>query len=176
MYSVGSVGRYRPLPLLYRWCCPAPPPSTPPQHPDILSSKQKEKENLWRNILWKSKCYEHRFNMELDLQSLFVLLCTVVLIGWEPETLSLPSIWAHKRGRYWSAKIDDISLYPPGYDKKSIQKQYQFSYLTEGSHVNMKKLSVMKDQTVYLNYTVKKASQVSRPQPGCHYQTLPGRE
>ncbi len=26
------------------------------------------------------------------------------------------------------------------------------------------------------NYTVKKGSQVSRPQPGCHYQTLTGRE
>ncbi len=25
-------------------------------------------------------------------------------------------------------------------------------------------------------YTVKKDSRVSRPQPGCHYQTLPGRE
>ncbi len=25
-------------------------------------------------------------------------------------------------------------------------------------------------------YTVKKGSRVSRPQPGCHYQTLPGRE
>ncbi len=26
----------------------------------------------------------HRFNMELDLQSLFGLLCTAVLIGWDP--------------------------------------------------------------------------------------------
>jgi hypothetical protein len=25
-------------------------------------------------------------------------------------------------------------------------------------------------------YTVKKGSRVSRPQPGCHYRTLPGRE
>jgi hypothetical protein len=25
-------------------------------------------------------------------------------------------------------------------------------------------------------YTVKKGSRVSRPQPGCHYKTLPGRE
>ncbi len=25
-------------------------------------------------------------------------------------------------------------------------------------------------------YTIKKGSRVSRPQPGCHYQTLPGRE
>ncbi len=27
-----------------------------------------------------------------------------------------------------------------------------------------------------ITYTVKKGSRVSRPQPGCHYQTLPGRE
>jgi hypothetical protein len=31
-------------------------------------------------------------------------------------------------------------------------------------------------QLVDTQYTVKKGSQVSRPQPGCHYQTLPGRE
>ncbi len=36
----------------------------------------------------------HRLNLELDLQSLFGLLCTAVLI----------------QGRYGSAKIDDISL------------------------------------------------------------------
>jgi hypothetical protein len=28
----------------------------------------------------------------------------------------------------------------------------------------------------WLLYTVKKGLRVSRPQPGCHYQTLPGRE
>jgi hypothetical protein len=30
--------------------------------------------------------------------------------------------------------------------------------------------------TTTFKYTVKKGSRVSRPQPGCHYQTLPGRE
>jgi len=43
-------------------------------------------------------------NMKLDLQSLFGLRvhsCTHWL---------RPRIWAHIRGRYWSAKIDDISL------------------------------------------------------------------
>jgi hypothetical protein len=30
--------------------------------------------------------------------------CTAVLIGWEPETLPSPRIWAHIRGHYWSAK------------------------------------------------------------------------
>ncbi len=34
------------------------------------------------------------------------------------------------------------------------------------------------DEVVLLvgTYTVKKGSPVSRPQPGCHYQTLPGWE
>jgi hypothetical protein len=44
--------------------------------------------------------------MELDLQSLFGLLCTAVLIGRDTATPQLPP---HLRGRYWSAKIDDIS-------------------------------------------------------------------
>ena len=32
-----------------------------------------------------------RLNMELDLQSLFGLLCTAVLIGWDPSTPPLPT-------------------------------------------------------------------------------------
>jgi hypothetical protein len=44
--------------------------------------------------------------MELDLQSLFGLLCTAataVLIGLDTATPPLPPrIWAHIRGRYWS--------------------------------------------------------------------------
>jgi hypothetical protein len=51
-------------------------------------------------------------NMELDLQSLFglqVFSCT----HWLRPRNSLSLIWAHIRGRYWSAKIDDISLWPP---------------------------------------------------------------
>jgi hypothetical protein len=39
-------------------------------------------------------------NMELDLQSLFELLCTGVLIGWDPATPTpSPRIWARIRGR-----------------------------------------------------------------------------
>jgi hypothetical protein len=53
--------------------------------------------------------------MELDLQSLFglhVYSCTHWL---RPRNHAPPTpIWAHIRGRYWSAKIDDISLWPPG--------------------------------------------------------------
>jgi hypothetical protein len=56
----------------------------------------------------------YRLNMELELQSLcglHVHLCTAVLIGLA-ETAPQPSprIWALIRGRYWAAKIDDISL------------------------------------------------------------------
>ncbi len=51
----------------------------------------------------------HRLNTELDLQSLFGLLCTAVLIGWDSATVPLPpGIWAHIRGRYGSAKKEDI--------------------------------------------------------------------
>ncbi len=34
--------------------------------------------------------YNHRLNMELNLQSLFGLLCTAVLVGWDSETPPLP--------------------------------------------------------------------------------------
>jgi hypothetical protein len=52
----------------------------------------------------------YRLNMELDLQSLFGLQvhsCSRWLRLRNPPP---PSIWAHIQGRYWSAKIDDISL------------------------------------------------------------------
>jgi hypothetical protein len=47
-------------------------------------------------------------NMELAPQGLLGLLCTAVLMGGDPQFLLSPRIWAHIRGRYWSAKIDDI--------------------------------------------------------------------
>jgi hypothetical protein len=52
-------------------------------------------------------------NVELDLQSslgLHVHSCTHRL---RPRNRLPPCIWAHIRGRHWSAKIDDISLCPP---------------------------------------------------------------
>ncbi len=54
--------------------------------------------------------WSHRLNMELDLQSLYglhVYSCTHL-----PRPSNSPSTrsWAHIRGHYWSAKIDDISL------------------------------------------------------------------
>jgi hypothetical protein len=37
--------------------------------------------------------------MELDLQSLFGLVCTAVLTGCDPATPPPPRIWAHIRAR-----------------------------------------------------------------------------
>jgi hypothetical protein len=52
---------------------------------------------------------DHGLNMQLDLRSLFGLLCTTVLIGWDTATPPSPRIWAHIRGCYWPAKIDDTT-------------------------------------------------------------------
>ncbi len=47
--------------------------------------------------------------MELDLQSLFELLCTAVQLYSLDEAPTLPSrICAHIRGRFWSANTDDL--------------------------------------------------------------------
>ncbi len=51
----------------------------------------------------------HMLNMQLDLQSFFGLLCTAET----PAASPLPQHWAQIQGRYWSAKIDDISMIPP---------------------------------------------------------------
>ncbi len=42
------------------------------------------------------------------------------LIGWDPANFPSPRIWAHIRGRDWSAKIDEISLQPPDPNTKII--------------------------------------------------------
>ncbi len=55
-------------------------------------------------------CHLPKVKWDLNLQNLFGLhvhCCTQWLV--RPPT----PIWAHIRGRYWSAKIDDISLWPP---------------------------------------------------------------
>jgi hypothetical protein len=48
---------------------------------------------------------KHRLNMELDLWDPGEKLYSLY-----PATPQSPRIWVHKRGRNWSAKIDDISL------------------------------------------------------------------
>ncbi len=64
-------------------------------------------------------CKDHRLNIEVDLQSLSsmshdVHSCTHWLRPRNP--LPSPRIGSRIRGRYWSAKIDDISLWPIGED------------------------------------------------------------
>jgi hypothetical protein len=52
----------------------------------------------------------HRLNTESDLHG---HSCTHLYETLQPHPL-FPRIWAHKRGCYWSDKIDaDISLWPP---------------------------------------------------------------
>jgi hypothetical protein len=47
--------------------------------------------------------------MKLDLQSLFGLHLHSCTHRLGPRTPPPPCIWVQIRGRYWSAKIDDIS-------------------------------------------------------------------
>ncbi len=55
----------------------------------------------------------HRLNMELDLQSLFGLHVHSCTHWLRPRNPHPPApIWAHIRGRYWSAEIDDIFVTP----------------------------------------------------------------
>ncbi len=58
------------------------------------------------------KCGFYRLNIELALQSLFGLYVHSCISLAETPPPPPPRIWAHIRGRYWSAEIDDISLYP----------------------------------------------------------------
>ncbi len=67
-----------------------------------------------------SPCLQHRKNMELDLQSFFGLhvhSCTHWLRPRmqpsRPPPIP-PHLDSYTIGRYWLAKIDDISLWPPG--------------------------------------------------------------
>ncbi len=54
----------------------------------------------------------HRLNMQLDLQSLFGLLCThLYSLAETPQLSPLPPAFGLiDKGRYWSAKIGNISL------------------------------------------------------------------
>ncbi len=54
---------------------------------------------------------DHWLNIELDLRSLFGLHVHSRTHWLRPRNASHPPrIWAHVRGRYWSAKIDDITV------------------------------------------------------------------
>ncbi len=72
------------------------------------------------------KFLQSRLNMELDIQSLFglhVYSCTHWLRPCNSPPSS-PRIWAHIRGRNWSAKVDDISLKPPGHGTESSHRAH----------------------------------------------------
>ncbi len=80
-----------------------------------------DKRGLWIFCAAKRVSSDHRLNMELDLRSILGLhvhtaqLYTHRLRPHNPPFSS--RIWAHIRGRYRSAKIDDISLWPPASDR-----------------------------------------------------------
>jgi hypothetical protein len=63
------------------------------------------------------KICSHRLNIALRLQSLFGLHVQSCNHWLRPRNRTSPPlpprIWAHIQGRYWSAKIGDISLRPP---------------------------------------------------------------
>jgi hypothetical protein len=66
-------------------------------------------EYLFRNIgILSLQC---RLNVEIDLQRLFGLHVHSCIHWPRPRNLPplppSPPIWAHIRGRYWSAKIDN---------------------------------------------------------------------
>jgi hypothetical protein len=56
----------------------------------------------------------HGLNMELYLQSYLGSYVQLYSLTETSQLPSFPRICAHIRGRYWSAKIDDISLQPTG--------------------------------------------------------------
>ncbi len=70
--------------------------------------------HTWPRLQEKHLTSIHRLNMKLYLQILFGLLCTAVLIGWDPATPHPPAfgliIYEDAIG---AAKIDDISFWPP---------------------------------------------------------------
>jgi hypothetical protein len=76
---------------------------------EVLSPWNKNKGKIPRFFVFVGNCVL-RLNLELDLK---IYLGSCVLRYSLAETPRLPPslhIWAHIRGRYWSAKTDDISL------------------------------------------------------------------
>ncbi len=88
------------------------------KHPGSATLKWGEVEiNRSRTVM-----ITQRLNMELDLQSLFGLLYSCTHWLGPSNSPPLPRIRAYIRGRYWSAKIDDISLYPAGhYHERTVK-------------------------------------------------------
>jgi hypothetical protein len=73
-----------------------------------------KKESVKQNTLQVGKLRDHMsipYPKELGkfLKFIWALCAQLYLLAETPRR-----IWAHIRGRYWSAKIDDISLWLPG--------------------------------------------------------------
>ncbi len=64
----------------------------------------------------------NRLNLSLDLQSLGTPCAQLYSLAETPQSPP-PRIWAHIRERYWSAKVDDISLWPPGLQSISFMNR-----------------------------------------------------
>ncbi len=81
--------------------------------------------------------------MELDLQSLFGLHVHSCTHWLRPRNSPPPSprIWAHIRRRYWSAKIDDISLQPPGFKVHFVLYTEGSEHIYENQHISWKNMS-----------------------------------
>jgi hypothetical protein len=63
-----------------------PPPSPSASFPLFISSVSPTPIMYVLQESPFASVFNHRLNMELDLRSLFGLLCTAVLIGWGPAT------------------------------------------------------------------------------------------
>ncbi len=77
-------------------------------------------------------------------------MCTAVLIGWNPQ--HHPRIWAHIRGHYWSAKIDNISLWHP--DKNLRVAIYSNNTRTYTIHLYCTSNTVQKEDCIMLYCSV----------------------
>ncbi len=87
--------------------------------------------------------------MEFDPKFIWALcLRTAVLIGWDHRKPAPSRIWAHIRGRYWSAKIDDFCLWPPGDQltlyPESVTEKWSFTSHLYASHLRGGRLYVEK--------------------------------
>jgi hypothetical protein len=87
---------------------------------------------LYENSYKCLQAIQHRLNMELDLQSLFGLPCAAVLISYKTQHPP-PRIWAHIRGRYWSAEIDNIFLCPLLF-RNPLQRPFISEFKCENNH------------------------------------------
>jgi hypothetical protein len=92
--------------------------------------------------------------MELDLQRLFGLhvhSCTYWLRPDPPP----PAFGAHIRGRYWSANMDDISLWPPAVKNLLL---HVFLAVASKEHV-----TEIVDKTIHFFAVVKNGSTPTTP-------------